>query len=100
MPPPAGPQEPGELSALLRPSVTTAVRAQVLPTQRLLLPKGAFLDCTLETALDSTLPGMTTCVMATDAFGVNGEGLLMEAGTKLGGENLGQMQAGARRAVV
>ena len=37
----------------------------------LLLPKGAFLDCTLETAIDSTLPGMTTCVMATDAFGVD-----------------------------
>ena len=30
-------------------------RAQVLPTQRLLLPKGAFIDCTLETAIDSTL---------------------------------------------
>jgi len=34
-----------------------AVQAQVLPTKRLLLPKGAFIDCTLETALDSQLPG-------------------------------------------
>src|SRR5258707_1136281 len=100
MPPPAGPQEPGELSALLRPSVTTAVRAQVLPTQRLLLPKGAFLDCTLETAIDSTLPGMTTCVMATDAFGVNGEVVLMERGTKLVGETRGQVQQGSARVFV
>jgi hypothetical protein len=30
----------GELTALLRPSVTTAVRAQVLPTQRLLAAQG------------------------------------------------------------
>ena len=32
-----------------------------------------FIDCTLETAIDSTLPGMTTCVTATDTFGVDGK---------------------------
>ena len=100
MPSPVAPQEPGELRALLRPSETTAVRAQVLPTQRLLLPKGAFLDCTLETAIDSTLPGMTTCVMATDAFGVDGEVVLMERGTKLVGETRGQVQQGSARVFV
>jgi type IV secretion system protein VirB10 len=98
--PPASTQEPGELSALLRPSVTTAVRAQVLPTQRLLLPKGAFLDCTLETAIDSTLPGMTTCVMATDTFGVDGQVVLLERGTKLVGETRGQVQQGSARVFV
>ena len=98
--PSASVQEPGELSALLRPSVTTAVRAQVLPTQRLLLPKGAFLDCTLETAIDSTLPGMTTCVMATDTFGVDGEVVLLERGTKLVGETRGQVQQGSARVFV
>jgi len=93
-------KEPGELSALIRPSVTTAVRAQVLPTQRLLLPKGAFLDCTLETAIDSTLPGMTTCVMATDTFGVDGQVVLLERGTKLVGETRGQVQQGSARVFV
>jgi type IV secretion system protein VirB10 len=93
-------QEPGELAALLRPAVTPAVRAQVLPTQRLLLPKGSFLDCTLETAIDSTLPGMTTCVMATDTFGVDGEVVLMERGTKLVGETRGQVQQGSSRVFV
>ena len=71
-----GPTTPGgqagvageEIESFLRPSVTTAVSAKVLPTQRLLLPKGAFLDCTLETAIDSSLPGMTTCVLATDTY--------------------------------
>jgi type IV secretion system protein VirB10 len=95
-----GPQEPGELGALLRPSVTTAIHAQVLPTQRLLLPKGAFLDCTLETAIDSTLPGMTTCVMATDTFGVDGAVVLLERGTKLVGETRGQVQQGSARVFV
>lgn len=99
-PPPAGPQEPGELGALLRSNVSAAVRAQVLPTQRLLLPKGAFIDCTLETAIDSTLPGMTTCVMATDAFGVDGQVVLLERGTKLIGETRGQVQQGSARVFV
>jgi type IV secretion system protein VirB10 len=99
-PPGADLKEPGELSALIRPSVTTAVRAQVLPTQRLLLPKGAFLDCTLETAIDSTLPGMTTCVMATDTFGVDGQIVLLERGTKLVGETRGQVQQGSARVFV
>jgi type IV secretion system protein VirB10 len=95
-----GAQEPGELSALLRPGVATAVRAQVLPAQRLLLPKGAFIDCTLETAIDSTLPGMTTCVMASDAFGVDGNVVLLERGTKLIGETRGQVQQGSARVFV
>jgi len=97
---PPGSQESGELTALLRPTMATAVRAQVLPTQRLLLPKGAFLDCTLETAIDSTLPGMTTCVMATDTFGVDGQVVLMERGTKLVGETRGQVQQGFARVFV
>ncbi len=99
-PPPAAGQEAGELSALLRPGISTTVRAQVLPTQRLLLPKGAFIDCTLETAIDSTLPGMTTCVMATDTFGVDGQVVLLERGTKLIGETRGQVQQGSARVFV
>jgi type IV secretion system protein VirB10 len=88
------------LGALLRPTVTTAVRAQVLPTMRLLLPKGAFIDCTLETAIDSTLPGMTTCITATDTFGADGQVVLLERGTKLVGELRGQVQQGAARVFV
>ena len=97
---PAAAQDPSELSALLKASVITAVRAQVLPTQRLLLAKGAFIDCTLETAIDSTLPGMTTCIMATDAFGVDGQVVLLERGTKLIGETRGQVQQGSARIFV
>jgi type IV secretion system protein VirB10 len=93
-------QEPGDLATLLKPSAATAVRAEVLPTQRLLLPMGAFLDCTLETAIDSTLPGMTTCVMATDTFGVDGNVVLLERGTKLVGETRGQVQQGSARVFV
>ena len=90
----------GQLSALLHATLTPTARAAMLPTQRLLLPKGAFIDCTLETAIDSTLPGMTTCVMATDVFGVDGKVVLMERGTKLIGETQGQVQQGQARVFV
>ena len=88
------------LQALLRPSVLGATSAQVLPTQRLLLPKGTFIDCTLETAIDSTLPGMTTCVTATDTFGADGTVVLLERGTKLIGETRGEVQQGQARVFV
>jgi type IV secretion system protein VirB10 len=90
----------GALSALLRPTVTPAVQAQVLPSARLLLPKGAFIDCTLETAIDSTLPGMTTCVTAADTFSADGKVVLLERGTKLVGETRGQVQPGQARVFV
>jgi type IV secretion system protein VirB10 len=92
--------EAGALATLLRPTVSSSVDANVLPTQRLLLPKGAFLDCTLETAIDSTLPGMTTCVLATDTFSVDGSVVLLERGTKLVGETHGQVQQGSARVFV
>jgi type IV secretion system protein VirB10 len=92
--------ESGDIGPLLKPTATAAAHAQVLPTQRLLLPKGAFLDCTLETAIDSTLPGMTTCIMATDTFGVDGRVVLLERGTKLVGETRGQVQQGSARVFV
>ncbi len=97
-------EDPGSgesaLAALLRPSATPAARARVLPAERLLLPKGAFIDCTLETAIDSTLPGMTTCVTATDTFGVDGTTVLIERGSKLVGETRGEVHQGQARIFV
>jgi type IV secretion system protein VirB10 len=89
-----------ELSKLLEPSATPTVRARLLPTRRFLLGKGAFIDCTLETAIDSTLPGLTTCVTATDTFSSDGTVVLLERGTKLVGETRGQVQQGAARLFV
>ncbi|MGA7537847.1 MAG: type IV secretion system protein VirB10 [Steroidobacteraceae bacterium] len=88
------------LQTLLRPSELQATRAQVLPTRRLLLPQGTFIDCTLETAIDSTLPGMTTCVTATDTFGADGTVVLLERGTKLIGETRGAVSQGQARVFV
>jgi type IV secretion system protein VirB10 len=95
-----GGSDPDSLGALLKPTATPAVRARVLPTQRFLLPKGAFIDCTLETAISSALPGMTTCVTATDTFSADGTVVLLERGSKLVGETRGQVQQGKPRLFV
>ncbi|HTX24835.1 MAG TPA: type IV secretion system protein VirB10 [Steroidobacteraceae bacterium] len=96
----ATPSHHDELTEWLTPSVTPAALAHVLPTQRLLLPKGAFIDCTLETAIDSTLPGMTTCITATDTFSADGTVVLLERGSKLVGETRGEVQQGSARVFV
>jgi type IV secretion system protein VirB10 len=90
----------GDIAPLLRPTATASARARILPTRRFLLAKGAFIDCTLETAIDSTLPGMTTCITATDTFSSDGTVVLLERGTKLIGETRGQVQQGAARVFV
>jgi type IV secretion system protein VirB10 len=88
------------LETLLHATPTPAVDARVLPAQRYLLPEGAFIDCTLETAISSSLPGMTTCVTATDTFSADGTVVLLERGTKLVGETRGMVQAGSPRLFV
>jgi type IV secretion system protein VirB10 len=99
-PVPAAAPARGGLQSWLVPTVTPTVRPAVLPTEQLLLPKGAFIDCTLETAIDSTLPGMTTCITATDTFSADGTTVLMERGTKLVGETRGEVQQGSARVFV
>ena len=91
---------PSALGAQRQPTVTPAVRAERVPTQKLLLPKGAFVDCTLETAIDSTLPGLATCITATDVFGSDGSIVLLERGTKLVGEVKSEVRAGQARVFV
>ena len=96
----SGDSSGADLASLLRPTAIASARAKVLPTQRFLLAKGAFIDCTLETAINSTLPGMTTCITASDTFSSDGTVVLLERGTKLIGETRGQVQQGTARVFV
>jgi type IV secretion system protein VirB10 len=90
----------GSLATLLHADATPAAPAALLPTLRWLLPQGSFIDCTLETAIDSTLPGMTTCITAADTFGADGKVVLLERGTKLVGETRGEVRQGQARLFV
>jgi type IV secretion system protein VirB10 len=95
--------EPNTVPSLLgnarsgeRPALE-AVEAGLQPDRRWLLPKGTFIDCTLETAIDTTLGGLATCVVATDVFGSDGRVVLLDRGTRLLGQVASEVRAGQAR---
>ncbi|MBV9619648.1 MAG: TrbI/VirB10 family protein [Gammaproteobacteria bacterium] len=105
--PPASPSEAASpsgasapLGSLLAATALPAVEARRLPAAHYLLAKGSFLDCTLETAIDSTVPGMTSCLTAADTLSADGAVVLLERGTRLIGETRGQLSAGQARLFV
>jgi type IV secretion system protein VirB10 len=89
-----------DLAKSLRPTTTTMARAQMLPSLTFVIPKGRKGDCTLETAIDSQLPGMVTCVLAHDIFGADGKVPLLKRGTAITGETRTNVQQGQSRVFV
>lgn len=94
----AGAGEGESQASPARPSRPIAlVSAANLPSRTWLLPRGAVLDCTLETAIDSTLPGLAACVLAADTFGADGRAVLLPRGTRLVGQVQSEVRAGQAR---
>jgi type IV secretion system protein VirB10 len=92
--------ESGKLAELLRTADAPPAIARLMGPQHLLLPKGATIDATLITAMDSTLPGLVTCVTAADTYSADGSVVLIERGTTLFGETRSTVQAGSARIFV
>jgi len=76
-----------------------AVSASVLQRQSFLLTMGTMIPCILQTAIDSTLPGLVTCVIPQDIQGKTGLTLL-DRGTKVVGEFRGDVRQGIERLFV
>lgn len=91
---------PGKLGSLLHSTSTPSSRAALMPDRNLLLAKGTFIDCILETKLDTTVPGMTSCVIPRDVYSANGKVLLLERGSKAIGEYTGAVENGLNRIFV
>ncbi|RUT80222.1 TrbI/VirB10 family protein, partial [Mesorhizobium sp. M7A.T.Ca.US.000.02.2.1] len=63
-----------------------SARASMLTNRNFLLTAGTMLDCTLVTALESTLPGKTKCQLSRNVYSDNGKVLLLERGSIVEGE--------------
>lgn len=53
--------------------------------QSLLMPKGTYIPCSLQTRIVSELKGQIGCIVATDIYSANGQTLLIEKGSFING---------------
>jgi type IV secretion system protein VirB10 len=95
-----GGEPSNSLAGLLQENRRSAGLAALLPTLRYLLAEGTTIDCSLETAIDSSLPGLVRCITATDVWSADGTVVLIEKGSQLVGETRAQLRQGMSRVFV
>lgn len=90
----------GGMAEMLTSTRTGTRKAGMIGNRNFLLAKGSFIDCALQTRLDSTVPGMTACVITRSIYSDNGKVLLIERGSTVTGEYRANMRQGMARIAV
>ena len=101
----AGAAAPGqngesELASKLHATILAGTKATVLRHPEFIVTMGTLIPCTLQTAMDSSAPGIGTCVTQQDVLGSTGSVVLMERGTRIVGEYSSHMVQGQSRMFV
>ncbi|WP_179106905.1 type IV secretion system protein VirB10 [Variovorax sp. KK3] len=82
------------------PTATAQASAAQLGDRSFVIARGSWIPCVLETQLDSTVPGNTSCVVPEDVYSDDGKALLVEKGSKAQGSFGGSLKVGDRRIAV
>ena len=85
-PAPAPPAVDNALSGRLKPTVLAGAKATLLPHPDMLLTEGTIIPCTLQTAINSELPGYVKCLLPDDVRSTTGNVVLLDRGTIVVGE--------------
>lgn len=85
------------LAKSLQPSRQTGARAYMLADPSLVITKGAVIPCSVIPAIDSTLPGIVTCMQTADVYSTDGKVVLLERGTRWVGEQKFGLSQGQKR---
>lgn len=94
------PPNPGTFDGNLKSTPTPKAQAGLIGNRNLLLAKGTLLDCVLNTAINSTIPGMVSCNLTRNVYSDNGKVLLLERGSLVTGEFGGRVKTGQSRIYV
>lgn len=84
----------------LMPTKTPKAKARLLGNRNYVLAKGNTFDCALNTAINSSNPGLVTCTTTSNSYSDNGKVVLVERGSLLTGEYTGLKQGDTRLAVL
>lgn len=82
---------------MLRPTVVAGTSAGRLASRTFMMTQGTLLDCNLDVAITSAVPGMTKCTLTRSIWGDDRKVVLLERGTELIGQYQGGMQQGVPR---
>ena len=102
-PPPAAPAGAagGEAPAIAATGIAGArARAGAFANRSTTVPQGTLIPAVLETALDSTRPGLARAIVSRDVRGFDGSRVLIPRGSRLIGEYRSEAAPGQRRALV
>jgi type IV secretion system protein VirB10 len=88
------------LAADLRATKLEGSLATVLANPHLTITQGTLIPCSLDTAMDSSQPGMVRCTVNDDIYSTTGTVTLLEKGTRIVGQYRGGLQRGTKRLFV